>query len=151
MSTAIEFHEKLTEAVKDSSMAVRMHEGMRIRQVAHQGDLYLHMVSKIPQPWNVQVEGRQIALGQTTGSRHCAEGDKVTVYWPESKAAALAKCPVKLKFKNESTAQNAIGPCIDAPEGFTLTHPEHAHHWFPPGKYFTSYQIDARTDQRVQD
>lgn len=152
IKTAIEFVNHLEEAVKASSPEVRPHPGLKIGRKGMQGDCYLHKIKERPACWNVAVRGSQVALGQTIGSRHCADGQGVTVYWPDSKAAAVAQCPVsEITQRIGRAAEFLMGPCVDAPNGFTLTHPEHAHHEFPPGVYFVSYQLDYARQRQVQD
>ncbi len=43
------------------------------------------------------------------------------------------------------------GPVIEADERFMLTHPEHANHSFPAGVWQVTYQMDARSQRRVED
>lgn len=152
MKTAIEFHQELTEAAKASPMHVRDVSAMKIGQHSRQGDVYLHKIKEVPTAWDVEVkEHSQVALGQSTGSRHCADGKDIKVMWPKSRDLAMEQCPIAL-FKDEPDFKRAaIGPCVIAPNGFILTHPEHAHHQFGPGVYFTTYQIDVNTKREVRD
>lgn len=118
----------------------------------HQGDVYVHRIKEVPAAWNVETtnESRQVALGQTVGSRHCAAGN-VQVFWPESSAKAVDECPVDLNKFPEELQREAIGPVVIAKQEWTLEHPEHAHHVFPAGVYLVTYQVDLRTGRRVVD
>lgn len=154
--TMIQFHETLTEEVKQSHQDVRRHDGMKNGNVAHQGDVYCIKIPKRPKEWSTETtkESRQVALGSTTGSRHCAEGN-VRVFWPESResvAAVIDKLiPGYTAKLGRQGASVCIGPIVEADESWTLTHPEHAHHQMPPGCYLTVYQLDRRTMREVRD
>ncbi len=152
MQTATEFHHHLLEAVKAAKQEVRDHADMKLRHVAHQGDVYCHRIKDIPPAWNVEVsEHHQVALGATIGSRHIAEGD-VIVLWPKSVDAAMKECPVKKLVENLGNgARFCLGPIVKADKTWTLTHPEHAHHEFPAGTYLISYQLDYSRQRQVRD
>lgn len=73
----------------------------------------------------------QVAIGTTTGSHHVATG-AVTVL--------------------ERVQPGVLdGPIVEASERWVLTHPEHAHVSFPPGRYAAHYQRDLDTERAVQD
>lgn len=125
---------------------------MKISQWSRQGDVMIYKIKEVPAAWNVLVkEHNQVALGQSTGSRHCADGKGIQVMWPESKDKAVAECPIPLFKSDQEFKRVALGPCVIAPEGFVLTHPEHAHHRFGPGMYLTTYQVDLNTKREVRD
>lgn len=150
--TAIQFHQELEKAAKESTQDVRDVSAMKAGEHSRQGDVYIHRIKGIPSAWDVEVkEHRQVALGQTMGSRHCADGAKIKVLWPKSREDAVAQCPISLFKDNDDFKRAAIGPIVVAESEWTLTHPEHAHHKFGPGIYFTSYQIDYNTKREVRD
>ncbi len=150
--TAIQFHQELEEAAKNSPMEVRDVSTMKVGEHSRQGDVYLHRIQELPAAWDVEVaEHTQVALGQSTGSRHCASGDGIKVMWPKSRDAAVEQCPIALFKDSPDFRRVAIGPCVVAPNGFTLTHPEHAHHQYGPGVYLTTYQVDWNTRREVRD
>jgi len=151
--TATEFHQTLTQAVAMPSQEVRDHRSMRIGATGHQGDVYIHRISAIPKAWDVLVtEHRQVALGSTIGSRHIAEGAKIKVYWPRSIDQAVNECPITGFVQRLGRGAGfCLGPVIHAEEGWTLTHPEHAHHEFPSGLFMTTYQLDIVNMRQVQD
>jgi hypothetical protein len=121
----------------------------------HQGDIYVHPVAYKPDCWDVENtdNSRQIAIGQGVGSHHTAEGN-VRVFWPrnidEASEEVLKIFP--LFFKDEAEARKqCIGPIVVAKETWLNPHPTHAHHEFPAGIYFVSYQLDRATMRRVVD
>lgn len=139
-------------ATQESKQDTRNCSGIKLKQWARQGDVYVHRIKEIPPGWDVEVkEHNQVALGQTAGSRHCAEGQNIKVMWPKSAEQAAKTCPVVLFRDREDLRRAAIGPCVAAPKGFHLSHPEHAHMDFPPGFYFVSYQVDLSTMRQVRD
>ena len=118
----------------------------------HQGDVYCHPISKRPAAWNVEntEQSRQVALGQTVGSRHHAQGP-VRIFWPDDAARAAEACPVDLFRDDPAMRQECLGPVIGATGEWTLAHPEHDDHVFQEGIYLITYQADLRTKRRVID
>lgn len=136
MPTIHETIHAITEsAAKANTQAVRHIEMMPIGAVVRQGDLYLHRVADGHSRGAVRAS-KQLAPGVTMGSRHMAEG-KITLY--EGTAAP------------PRTNRPEIGPVVVALERWAVTHPEHAHYSLPAGTYQVTYQLDPRTNQRVQD
>jgi hypothetical protein len=142
------YQELAASAAQDSPHLRRPAAGAATRQ----GDVYCHPIKSRPAAWSVENAGnsRQVATGQTVGSRHMAEGP-VKIYWPEKATDAAAMCPVRMDKLDRSLIPEALGPVIVAEGPWTLTHPEHAHHAFPAGTYLVTYQIDLRTLRRVVD
>lgn len=150
--TAIQFHKELEEAAKNSPMEVRDVSAMKVGEHSRQGDVYQHRIKEAPAAWDVEVkEHSQVALGQTMGSRHCADGAKIKVLWPKSRDLAVTQCPISLFKDNDDFKRVALGPIVVAESEWTLTHPEHAHHKFGPGVYLTTYQVDWNTRREVRD
>jgi hypothetical protein len=156
------FVAELSKAAANPDSTVRDCTAIKPGQHARQGDVYVHCISATPDlkakpaAWDIPVpESTQVALGQTMGSRHCAEGAQV--FWPKSKDEALKQCPIKGLMKNrtaevqDSEIQTMLGPIVVADKSWTLSHPEHAHCTFPAGVYFVSYQFDERTRREVRD
>ena len=136
MPTIDEAVTTITETAKTvNTQEIRHIESMEISQVVRQGDVYLHRVKDKHKRGAIRTS-RQLAPGVTMGSRHVAEGD-VTIYEGTTD-------PPK-------TTRLEIGPVIVALDRFTVTHPEHAHYSLPSGTYQVTYQLDPRTNQRVQD
>lgn len=137
MKTAIEVARQIEQAAERTTPALRTIESMKVSEVVRQGDLYVERIARLPKSRGPKTANRQLAIGETQGSRHVAEGD-VTVYATAKDADALT------------------GPVIVARERWTLTHPEHGHFSLPAGKYRTRYQRDyarerAEELRRVQD
>lgn len=151
--TAADFHKVLSEAAAKSLQEVRDNRKMLIGGVGHQGDVYIHRIPKILSAWDVLIEEHhQVALGNTIGSRHIAEGTNLQVFWPKSIELALKQCPIKgWVSKMDQMAQFCLGPIIISKSDWTLTHPEHAHHLFSEGCFLTTYQGDLTTMRQVQD
>jgi hypothetical protein len=139
-------------ATKEAKQDTRDCTAMKIGQWARQGDVMMVRIKSVPAAWDVEVkEHNQVALGQTTGSRHCADNAKV--FWPKSRDLAVEQCPIPLFPDNLDFRRVALGPVVVAssPEGWTLTHPEHAHHQYGQGIFLAVYQVDYNTKREVRD
>jgi hypothetical protein len=113
----------------------------------HQGDVYLH---RVPDNWprGKQLGTRQVAVGQTQGSRHIAEGAGVQVC-EGKKLPASFRAP---KWLNGTPPEGIfLGPVVVAEKRWSLSHPEHAKHTMPAGVYQVTYQGDPRMMARVSD
>ena len=121
-------NEKRTDAPKTVGSLARL-------DYTRQGDVYFWSIEKVPAgAIRESKPSGQLAPGTTQGSRHCvADPSAVTMYRLES--------------------PNALqGPIIDAPNGVTITHPEHGHQTLGPGVYAVTYQrAYAEELRRVQD
>jgi hypothetical protein len=117
---------------------------------AHQGDVYLHRVVETWPRGNI-LGTRQIAVGDTQGSRHVAEGDGVTVYAGKNLPECFAAPTWAASLTPKQIKDIFLGPVIVADKRFKLTHPEHAYHCLPAGVYQVTYQADSRARARVQD
>jgi hypothetical protein len=125
---------------------VREGAGMKIGQGARQGDIYIWRVAD-NWPRGKRIESRQLAVGNTQGSRHIADGESVEVY-------EGVKAPEFIKFKgpNGRTLAPLLGPLVVVTgRDFRGTHPEHDHYTLEPGCYQITHQMDMRTLSRVQD
>lgn len=96
-----------------------------IGTAARQGDFYLVRIDSLPKGAKPR-KSRQIAEGNTQGSRHVVTVGNVFDCPAEAVAAAIAKaCP------RSDIQSRYIGPVFQAVDGVaSLEHPEHGHqHW----------------------
>jgi hypothetical protein len=131
--------ETLTKIEKDAKSnhvkEVRYVEAIIIGHVIRQGDIYVHRVSD-DHARGQKLKTQQLVRGVTMGSRHVAES------------------PAKLYEGVQAPAWAAralVGPVIVSEGRFKVSHPEHAWLDLPPGVYQVTLQMDARTNQAVQD
>lgn len=123
------------EADERAIQDTRHVEKIDVGQVVRQGDIYIHRVAAT-HGHGKELKTRQLAIGETMGSRHIAE----------------APCAVYAGITPPEWAPRALlGPCIESEGRFTVGHPEHAHVSLPPGRYQVTHQLDAATQQRVAD
>lgn len=132
---AVQTLEKVDAGVKLNAPEVRKIKGMEVGQIVRQGDIYIHKV-KADHPHGKKLKDRQLAIGNTQGSRHMASAD-AEVY--EGKQAP------------EWAPRALLGPLVKLFKRSIITHPEHAHVELEPGNYQVTHQMDARTLQRVRD
>lgn len=145
----------LQEVVASITEHQAEHEVRTLRRVepgivVHQGDVYLHVVP-LDWPHGKKRGSRQVAVGTTVGSRHVADGDGVEVFDGKRLPPSFKRPTWCTAFLQEQVEEIFLGPVIVAPHGFTLTHPEHAHHQVPACVVQVTYQGDPRTLMRVQD
>lgn len=98
-----------------------------------QGDVGILCLDALP-PGAVEIEkpSLQLAPGTTQGSRHILDRQVRQYRWED--------------------ATPLDGPILDAPEGCTITHPEHGDVTLPAGIYAIIYQRQhAEELRRVQD
>lgn len=120
--------------------------GMMIGDVGHQGDVYVCRVARHediyrycrllrdPRPRGAATAERQVAPGNTLGSRHVARGEGLRLWAPPPGASPLE------------------GPTIEADGEWWLDHPEHAPHRYGPGVFVVTYQREyAEEVRRVAD
>lgn len=152
-SSATDIHAKIQQAADVAPTKTRDCMSIKLGQWARQGDVMITRIAAVPAAWDVPAtEHRQVAVGDTIGSRHIAEGPAIKVMWPKSKADAVKQCPIKGFAKAlGSGAEFCLGPVIVAEQPWTLTHPEHSHHEFPAGIYLATYQLDRATMRQVRD
>lgn len=131
--------EQVEQAAKLADHEPRVIETMEVGQVARQGDIYLHRVDEGHARGKLRTgpNARQLALGSQAGARHVAEPPAVVF----EGTALPAWC----------RERTFLGPCIESPKPFTVSHPEHAHVTLPAGTYQVTHQMDARTLDRVAD
>ena len=139
-------------AIQKSAEKMHAAETQRIEtasvgDVVRQGDLYLVCLESLPPG---QKMARQLAPGNTQGSRHVAEG-QCAVYQP-SEPAAVAKL-IGTVCRGSEVPHQLIGPLVKCHGETTITHPEHGHRILPAGTVWaTVYQrAYAEEVRRVQD
>lgn len=103
--------------------------------VVRQGDIYLTCINKIT--GGKETENRQLAPGNTQGSRHILAG-KVTVY----EGVSFNQMPSVL-----------VGPAFKCNSDVTVEHPEHGHKVLPEGTVWQVTYQRAMADEirRVMD
>lgn len=135
MENILEVIEKIKKDAETHSDELRfvrtVSEGDEIRQ----GDIYLYPVNSRPD--NLKAEqtlNRQLAPGESKGSRHIVDSAKVQIF-------------------DKKDSGPLDGPTIIAEERFVVTHPEHADVSCPAGIYNVTYQRDHMKEEldRVRD
>lgn len=135
MENILEVIEKIKKDAETHSDELRfvrtVSEGDEIRQ----GDIYLYPVDSKPD--NLKAEqalSRQLAPGESKGSRHIVDSPSVLIF--DKKDAGVLE-----------------GPTLIATERFIVTHPEHADISCPAGIYNVTYQRDHMKEEldRVRD
>ena len=135
MKSATEVVTEIQENARKSTPALRRVEAMKVGEVVRQGDLYVTRVAK-KAAHGKPTKNRQLAVGETQGSRHVAVGE-LEVFEPREGAGPL------------------IGPLVLAPGRWALEHPEHGHFDLPAGTFQVTYQRDYKRElaeiRRVSD
>lgn len=131
MKNAVETLETIKKSAK-TMQQVRVVEGMKIGEVARQGDIYVERVAAI-EGKGTAVKSRQLAPGTTKGSRHIVEDSPNVTLW-ESRPSLNGR------------ASFQIGPAIEAKGDFSVTHPEHAFIKFIIGKATQFFQVWFQAD-----
>lgn len=104
--------------------------------VVRQGDLYLVCIDKLPS--GKKIEDRQLAEGNTQGSRHVVQGD-VSIVTPDSAHPGIDRV--------------LCGPAFHCNEAAEVTHPEHGNKVLPKDTTWrvTFQRAHAEEMRRVQD
>jgi hypothetical protein len=130
-------HAEIERLAKEKAVPeLRYVERMEIGQVVRQGDIYIHRVAD-SHPRGKRLESHQLAIGETTGSRHTVE--------------AHAEVYEGTTLPDYCSPGTFLGPLVTAKERTLYPHPEHAHYSLPRGTYQVTHQMDARTLERVKD
>ena len=139
--SAIEMHEQIEAHAKQASKSVRIVKAWtKLGQYPRQGDVYLVHADDKTAIVGKKLASRQLALGQSAGSRHIAEGDCALYEAKQVNREALSIRP-----------QAIIFGIVKALKRFIVTHPEHAHDDLPAGTYVVVHQRDWQTQRAVQD
>lgn len=137
---AVETFEKNLAELRSSVEGLNASETERISapscgDVVRQGDIYLVCLDAMPK--GKETKERQLAPGNTQGSRHIIVGD--------------AKIVKDVSFKNMGSV--LVGPAFKCKGDVEVTHPEHGNKILPEGTIWqVTYQL-AHSDElkRVQD
>ena len=127
------------QAVADVAEKIKSDERQQFPAAAsvgdfvRQGDVYITLLGGIPKGSTVEKQpSRQLAPGNTQGSRHCLSSlSGVEVY--------------RLK---DATPYD--GPVLDVSKPVTITHPEHGDWSLPCGVYGISYQRTEDSEGRIR-
>lgn len=119
-----------------------------VGDVVRQGDLYLVCLASLPESKDAAT--RQLAPGETQGSRHIVDGD-CRVVEPIDRSAVANE--IARVVKGASVPEQLVGPLVECRGETTVTHPEHGHKILPAGTtWATVYQrAYAEEVRRVQD
>lgn len=140
-------HQDIAAAATTPDRDIRYLREIKPGQHCRQGDVYLLCVASRPSCYAKPTANRQLAPGQSKGSRHIVDG-AVAIFTADERQAREA---IRSLPGSVSSRLTLPGPCVEATERFTLTHPEHAHHSLPAGVYVVLYQLDPRSMRRVED
>lgn len=119
----------------------RVIDSIAVGQHVRQGDVYLELIDSFDKKEYVVTQDRQLAKGNTKGSRHTVD-ESVTVYAPKSN---------NTNAQSTNGGWRVMGPVVVSKDRFTLSHPQHACFSLPGGTYQVSYQVDPNTLQAVLD
>lgn len=134
--TAEQTLDAIEEGAKQNVQEVRRIERMETnKEWIRQGDVYIYAVPD-EHPHGAKAKSKQLAIGNTQGSRHMAP-DHAEVYEGTTRP--------------EGAPTGLLGPLFKLFKRGTVTHPEHAWHDLPKGTYQVVHQLDAITLGRVQD
>lgn len=116
--------------------------------VVRQGDLYLICISNPAA--GKRSERRQLAPGDTQGSRHMAEGECRVIETADKAAVAAA---INRLVKGANVPEQLVGPIVECEGPTTIAHPEHGDKILPAGStWAVVYQRQfAEEVRRVQD
>lgn len=130
-------HAEIERTAREKAVSeIRMVEKIEIGQAVRQGDIYVHRVAPGHQR-GPKLESRQLAVGDSQGSRHVAE--------------LPADVYAGIELPESCAPGTFLGPVIVSLGRFKIVHPEHAHFSLPDGVYQVTHQSDARTKERVID
>jgi len=128
---------KIEQHAALANNTVRHVETIKPRQAVRQGDIYLVRIDRSTAGLK-RLDFQKLVPGTTQGSRHFTD---VPAQLSEDDGKTISGIsPLALR-----------GPVVDAPERFTVSHPEHAHISLPAGTYQVLYQLDFQSQQRVAD
>lgn len=118
-----------------------------IGDVVRQGDLYLVAIGDLPAKRTPTGE-RQLAPGNTQGSRHVLAGECEVFTAEPAAIAALVK-----KSNGVIIPAPLLGPVFRTVGEVTVEHPEHGHRALPAGECFATVYQRAFADEvrRAQD
>jgi len=125
-------------AVKKSAEQIRNDENQCVGTVSpgdviRQGDLYLVALGDLKGIETTPIADRQLAPGETQGSRHVIAGpaDMLKASSPNAVASRINKL-----VRDARVEPALVGPLVLAGAGCELTHPEHGNFQLPAGELF---------------
>lgn len=125
----------------DSLGGVRRHDAAVAGDAAHQGDLIFVVLDKLPTGAKVR-KNRQLAEGDTQGSRHVLVSGEVYDCDPAAVAKAIEKITGKV------VEVEFVGPVF---KGGVVEHPQHEHHAYPDDcTVAVLYQRNVDAERRIQ-
>ncbi len=128
------------EAIKNNAPAS---VGVEIGDVVRQGDLYLVRIHELPKSRKKR-SNRQLADGDTQGSRHVLRG-KAQLYDVDAQQAIALLKKADRRF---DVRDYQVGPGIQIEEPATVEHPEHGHRTLTePGCYLSIFQRSLTAEQ----
>lgn len=138
----------IPESIVNNATRTFTDADLPVGSVAHQGDMILVRIGKLPARAKPR-ENRQLADGNTQGSRHVVEGGNVYDCDPAEVVKAVKKAT------GRDVESQYIGPVFVSDGASTVTHPEHGHHIYA-GKMTIACVVQRNLDadekaQRSQD
>ena len=136
--------EQIERIANDAS---HLHATFEVGDTAHQGDIIIVAIAMLPRSAKPRLS-RQLAIGDTQGSRHVLTRGDVFDASP-SEVGSLIKAATGCEVSPEY-----IGPVFVSPADPTaddLTHPEHGNQGFPAGRVCAVvYQRNLDAEDREQ-
>lgn len=138
--------EKSAEKIRNDETAVV--GTVSVGDTVRQGDVYLVCIGGLPKTLT-PISNRQLAPGDTQGSRHILEGD-CRIY-DADKAETMALVQKALAPRTVNLAAPLIGPVFECLGDVEVTHPEHGNRVLPAGeKFAVVYQRAFANEVRRQ-
>lgn len=138
----LDIYNKITDSSNEIGVSTlqetRFVDKIQPGQFVRQGDIYIVCVKSV-NPKLKETKVRQLAMGNSQGSRHVIEGE------------AEIFAPVSKTIQRTKLGEYFEGPSFRCKEHVTISHPEHAHISLPPGSYEVRHQVDLLTKKRVID
>ena len=130
----------ITHITEQATFRAKGHDrkvSLTIGEHVRQGDIY---IVRVPDnhAHGEETKDRQLAQGESRGSRHIAEAPAKVYAGTTAPSHAL-------------NSRLFLGPCVQSDAEFMISHPEHANVILTAGTYQIVHQMDALTLKRVQD
>jgi len=124
--------EQVAESIK-SDATQRFPEAASLNDAVRQGDLYITLIANVPLAAKlVKKPSKQLAPGNTQGSRHCISNMR----------------NVRVFANPQPSAYD--GPILEVKKEVTIEHPEHGDWVLNPGCYAISYQRTEDSEGRIR-
>lgn len=138
--------DKSNQIERIANDAPKLHQSFEVGDVAHQGDLIIVGIASLPKSAR-QRKSRQLADGNTQGSRHVLEHGEI--FDADAREVSLL-----IKEATRSIVETQyIGPVFVSPAAPTeddLSHPEHGNQGFPAGRICAVvYQRNLDAEERA--